>query len=465
MLATASPKSHTGHCLRRSPRFSTPLLVVEKDAMKKTLKRCAQRSSQSCKESEMKATAPPKSHTGLCLRRSPRFSIKDPTSVCNAELNTPLDNQSLGDRRKGSIIKAGENNCSYKLEKRLIRGSCKKKGDDSEGTSLASSADKCIDERKKGPGEENKRKGKCPVSLADVETGQMMDKDTNIEVRKTIGVKRKRNEVKESHGVIESWTDDQEQALQKAYFAMKPTPHFWKKVAKLVVGKSAQDCFDKVQADHFTPLPRPKRQLRIINPAKTPSLPITTSSFLSPVGKKPRKSIIKKNNAQKEVRKLLQQHRLEDQKNETDLFSVLEGSAVAKSLKQDCVDELIPQTLAFDEYVSPLGGDSAASLVSPPVLKQVKNKALHEKYIDKLHQREAKRRAADKFSKKSCFKRKEESGVIVQVMDAVKTAKDALVLGVQDVVMEMKKLDFDDEDDDDNIDDGLDREEDEDDEL
>ena len=52
---------------------------------------------------------------------------------------------------------------------------------------------------------------------------------------KEIGVKRKRNEVAEGCGFVKGWSKDQELALQRAYFAAKPTPNFWKKVSKLVM--------------------------------------------------------------------------------------------------------------------------------------------------------------------------------------------------------------------------------------
>lgn len=51
---------------------------------------------------------------------------------------------------------------------------------------------------------------------------------------KEIGVKRKRKRDEEDNGISKGWTKEQELELQRAYFAAKPTPHFWKKVSKLV---------------------------------------------------------------------------------------------------------------------------------------------------------------------------------------------------------------------------------------
>jgi hypothetical protein len=51
---------------------------------------------------------------------------------------------------------------------------------------------------------------------------------------KEIGVEKKRKRDEEDSGLGKGWTKEQELALQRAYFAAKPTPHFWKKVSKLV---------------------------------------------------------------------------------------------------------------------------------------------------------------------------------------------------------------------------------------
>lgn len=49
--------------------------------------------------------------------------------------------------------------------------------------------------------------------------------------------KRKRDEEgnENENENVQGWTKEQELALQRAYFAAKPTPHFWKKVSKLVL--------------------------------------------------------------------------------------------------------------------------------------------------------------------------------------------------------------------------------------
>lgn len=49
-----------------------------------------------------------------------------------------------------------------------------------------------------------------------------------------IVINRKRKPDDEYDDITEGWTKEQELALQRAYFAAKPTPHFWKKVSRLV---------------------------------------------------------------------------------------------------------------------------------------------------------------------------------------------------------------------------------------
>lgn len=65
-----------------------------------------------------------------------------------------------------------------------------------------------------------------------------------VKVTEEIKVKKKRKRAEEGKGSskIQGWTKEQEMALQRAYFATKPTPRFWKNVSKLVL------CF---ALDHF----------------------------------------------------------------------------------------------------------------------------------------------------------------------------------------------------------------------
>ncbi|KAH7847561.1 hypothetical protein Vadar_027606 [Vaccinium darrowii] len=83
------------------------------------------------------------------------------------------------------------------------------------------------------------------------------------------------------------------------------------------------------------------------------------------------------------------------------------------------------------KHMSRLSGLYGATLASPPVLKPVKNKALHEKYIDHLHCREVKRRAAKALHGKE---NRKETCIDIQKTDAIKAAKDALVLDAKEVI-------------------------------
>ncbi|XP_057481108.1 uncharacterized protein LOC130768120 [Actinidia eriantha] len=269
---------------------------------------------------------------------------------------------------------------------------------------------------------------------------------------KEIGVKRKRNEVAEGCGFVKGWSKDQELALQRAYFAAKPTPNFWKKVSKLVPGKSANDCFDKVHADHLTP-PQPRTRLR---PRKinSSSFSLSVSTLLKPVEPKTRRPNARKQRshlAQKTVRQLLQKHYHVSQSYEADLFSVLESTfnQSTQALQQGVIQST-PEcehgkpgqlkkcreksSSAQKKHVSRLSCSYGETLVSPPVLKQVKNKALHEKYIDRLHCRDAKRRAASAQAAKAFPGKENRKESYIQKTDAIKAAKDALVFDAKDVI-------------------------------
>ncbi|AQK92511.1 Pentatricopeptide repeat-containing protein mitochondrial [Zea mays] len=50
-------------------------------------------------------------------------------------------------------------------------------------------------------------------------------------------------------------TKEQDMALRKAYFSARPSPHFWKRVSKMVPGRSAEDCFNRIYTDLSTPTP------------------------------------------------------------------------------------------------------------------------------------------------------------------------------------------------------------------
>ncbi|KAH8481357.1 hypothetical protein Peur_067562 [Populus x canadensis] len=257
---------------------------------------------------------------------------------------------------------------------------------------------------------------------------------------------------------VEGWTKDQEMALQRAFFTAKPTPNFWKKVSKLVPGKSAQDCFDKVNSDHMTlPQTFPRSRAKRINSSPLECFSISVSKLLNPSGPKNKRLSCKQKShlAHKNVRELLQKQNQVNRDYEADLFSILEPNQ--NSSMQDSklaveisTPEHSQEKLGFlhklhessSDHKRPLLRLSSCGIdiVSPPVLKQVKNKALHEKYIDQLHCREAKRKAAHARAGKSVAGKENRGEINVQKIDVVRAAKNALVSDVRDAIYQLQDV-------------------------
>ncbi|KAK6145410.1 hypothetical protein DH2020_022230 [Rehmannia glutinosa] len=338
--------------------------------------------------------------------------------------------------------------------------------------------------------------------------------DKNCERKMQIGEKRKRNQVEKECDYTQGWTEEQELALRRAYFTAKPTPHFWKKVArmdqpelcngisaerqaatiilaglvrvgydvrksklnvnatepcisgetrktllsvrfKFVPGKSAEECFDRIHSDHLTPS-QPRKRSRANRKEPSP-LSFSASKLLSTAEIKSKRLRTKRKTllAQKTVRQLLQKQRNEDQNYEADLFSVLEKTMEPSSLDfQDSTSFASPKpnrgsgiltrcketsSSAHKKQRSRLSNSHKAAFVSPPVLKQVKNKALHEKYIDQLHCRDAKRKA-ESLRNGKCIQDKGDKKASESNVDWVKVAKDALVFDVQDAIDKFRTL-------------------------
>ncbi|KAG6418567.1 hypothetical protein SASPL_120771 [Salvia splendens] len=264
-----------------------------------------------------------------------------------------------------------------------------------------------------------------------------------------VGEKRKRDGVEGGCENAQGWTKEQEVSLQKAYFTAKPTPLFWKKVARMVPGKSAEECFDRIHSNHQTP-PQPRTRSRA--KLKEPSpLSFSASKLLSPVERKTKRLGPKRRTllAQKTVRKILQKQQKEDQDYCADLFSVLEPTtdpspshlqadttftspepSKASSFLTACRQV---SSSSQKKHLSRLNGFQKAGFVSPPVLKQIKNKALHEKYIDQLHCRDAKRKAEALRNSRNIKGQIDEKANCLN-QHFVKAAKDALVSDAQDAI-------------------------------
>ncbi|KAG2696046.1 hypothetical protein I3843_07G041200 [Carya illinoinensis] len=292
-------------------------------------------------------------------------------------------------------------------------------------------------------------------------------------------INRKRKPDDECDDITKGWTKEQELALQRAYFAAKPTPHFWKRVSRLVPGKSAQECFDKVHSDNLTPLqPRPRSRAKKAQSSPLQHFSFSASRLLKPMAKRLNCNKQKTHLSQKSVRHLLQKHYHVDQDYEADLFSVLESNmdtsnqAVQPNVTLSTPKQLVGKHDFFQKFrersssvrKKPIPRSSSSSLttlVSPPVLKQVKNRVLHEKYIDQLHCREAKRRAASARAQKSSVVKEDTNDIHNQNIDVVRAAKNALAYDARNVIdqyqhsqaIAMSNSDFNDGDDVDSNDD------------
>ncbi|KAK9678358.1 hypothetical protein RND81_11G206400 [Saponaria officinalis] len=266
---------------------------------------------------------------------------------------------------------------------------------------------------------------------------------------KLIGVKRKRKEGG-GRGRDLGWSNEQEAALQRAYFAAKPSPHFWKKVSKLVPGKSAQECFDKVHSVNLTPLST-RHSSRLKKQSSPSEFLLTGDELLKTIPTKTKRHCQTKRKshvARKNVRHLLRKYCRD---SEADLFSILEpsGNPEAETLQLTPIQASSTSglstkcgTISSSGLVKRLSRFSSASkspLMSPPVLKKVKNMALHEKYIDQLHVRDGKRKSVFSRYSKSVQRHKDEAQNSAQRKVAIKAAKNALVSDARDVIEKFRQ--------------------------
>lgn len=215
-----------------------------------------------------------------------------------------------------------------------------------------------------------------------------------------------------------------------------------------VPGKSAQECFNKINSDCLTPpqhQPVPRTNKRI-NSSPIRHLDLSASKVLKPTGIKVKRPSFNKQKSHvlhKNARQLLRMHHQQNQNHEADLFSVLEPNLdVSTQAFQHSVVLSTPKHLQekhgflqkFNErstsgHKKPLSRFSASfgKALSPPVLKQVKNKVLHEKYIDQLHSRDAKRKKASEQAKNSTLTVQDRNEINVPKWDVVRAARNALV--------------------------------------
>ncbi|KAI3992979.1 hypothetical protein MKX01_009722 [Papaver californicum] len=239
---------------------------------------------------------------------------------------------------------------------------------------------------------------------------------------------------------------------RRAYFAAKPSPNFWKKVSRMVAGKIAQDCFNKIHSDLVTPpqvQPRSRAKKAVSSPLSHFSL--SGSKLLEPTlnVRWPKGNKQRKLRAQKTLRHLVQKRSTVDQGYEADLFSVLEPIMNAPS--QGSIQECNENSSVWKKPLSRFRNSCETALVSPPVSKQVKNRALHEKYIDQLHCRDTRRTAGPT---KCNVAREDKKESTAKKMDDITVARNALVFEANNMISKFKEAEANTVSDDDDSQDG-----------
>ncbi|KAJ4964157.1 hypothetical protein NE237_024096 [Protea cynaroides] len=341
-----------------------------------------------------------------CLRRSPRFSNKENATAL-------IDSKARNNRaelllcRRGNDFLGKEVSSEVTQKGNLGENRSKNVGVQRVFTKAAGKADEGVDSSNEfARYREGIEREISTVSPAMTPKGMGRKKWSDLGNEGT-PVDRKRKQRDESC-CPDGWTKEQDTALRRAFIVTKPTPHFWKKVSKLVPGKSAQECFDKVHSDLITPpYPKPRSRANRTNSSPLGRFSISGSKLLEPtkMSLKKQKNIKQKSHLkQKAVRHLLRKHYLEDHISEVNLSS--------------CQKDL----------------------ASPPVLKQVKNMALHEKYIDQLHSREARRTAVSSSTAKHIIAGYDEKENHMQETNDVKIARNALISDAQDMLNKFKCL-------------------------
>nr|CAD1833354.1 unnamed protein product [Ananas comosus var. bracteatus] len=283
-------------------------------------------------------------------------------------------------QRLGFGLPKRNSDCDVASGKRRVKGSTKvesKVETNVDGLSSEQDAGKCGKEVKGNPLEITKK-----------EVGETKSKKRARSVKAEPEVER--SETEQCCG-LEEWTEEQDTALQRAYLSAKPSPHFWKKVAKMVPGKSAEECFNRIHADLATPPPnQPRSRLIKIHNSPTENFNILDCNYPDLIESK------------------VKRHRIKSKR----------PMSSSSTHKKKTKSRFRPG------QVDP----------SPEVLKRIKNVALHEKYIDQLHCREAKRRTHAKGKFISPLSNKDEAGVIL------KAARNALISEASNAIGQFKHM-------------------------
>ncbi|KAK1440647.1 hypothetical protein QVD17_06476 [Tagetes erecta] len=382
-----------------------------------------------------------------CSDRGNRKVVKRVTrSSCSRDLDNTSQGDSISKRVKGKSQKSKVKHSKKNSDHSAARIDTLAYDDDDKISEQVLSVVQVLDEELlKKDGDEVKNRVAINTAVV-VPEGPVNVRDVNM-MQKNIGVKRTRDQFENGMGITQGWTKDQEFALERAYFEAKPTPHFWKKVSKMVPGKSAQECFDKIHGSHLTP-PQPRTRCRArVSNLQNPSFSASKLLNSTSPNKRPKYRKQKSHIIQRNVRHMLQNQYKVGQDCESDMFSLLEPTfnpsvnlnlMLTTPVRTQETDDVLKRSSTVRKSVSRYNSSYGSTLVSPPVLKQVKNKALHEKYIDLLNCREANRKAASAKSEKldkSKVKKQESSA---ERKDAIKAAKNALVFGAKDAIDEFQ---------------------------
>lgn len=257
----------------------------------------------------------------------------------------------------------------------------------------------------------------------------------------------------EDSGAFEgwTWTRDQEATLRRAYISARPSPYFWKMVSKMVPGKSAQECFNRIHADLVTPAQRQPRSRE----NKLNSSPVGCFTMSGSIQTKAKRFRSKQKSfyPQRTARHLIRKHCLIDQSQEADHFSNLETSPYSLTLelpeiKSPETPNGIMNRSSFLQKCNESSSSAHKRMLSrfkmsradpsPEVLKQIKNIVLHERYINHLHCRDARRRTSAKTAN-SVADRCDKTNTELEI-GVLKAARTALISEARDYISHLQQM-------------------------
>ncbi|KAI4323867.1 hypothetical protein L6164_023442 [Bauhinia variegata] len=220
------------------------------------------------------------------------------------------------------------------------------------------------------------------------------------------------------------WTKE-EDVIKKCISYCEANPRFWRDVAEVLPGKSAQDCFDRFYSLHSPPLTskHKSRAKKMKSPSEEQVLVV-----LEPDGED--LFYVLEPDAKFSFNDL---HPSNETKEEQELHQICSGASSS----------------AHKKSLSTFGNSSSTNPPNQQAIKQVKNKSLHEKYIAKLLRRNTRRTRTER-GKKSITETpiNEQSKVQKQIKEARKALMSAIDKFQQSQAFVGSDYGFDDDDDD-----------------